>query len=1061
MSSRRIDLVNAGDFRTLFIEELLWNQPDLQPLKIEVERNHYTLSQVAGFSGLRVWLCAELPDRRTQRLIDKEVRKASSERLLIFAGNHRQDWSWLQSPDAEGAGQPRLVRHQHFVGSDNAALDQRLQMISIGFDENVNLIDVLRKMRSAFDAEQVTRKFYNQFIDKQRALALAINGIFDQKDRDWYSALMMNRLMFIYFMQRKLFMDSDPNYLRNRLHDIRALNGEGSFYEFYRDFLIPLFHSGLGDPDHKFEDPAIAKLVGDVRYINGGIFAHHELECANEIKISDDVFEEIFVLFDSYQWHLDDRESANQNEINPDVLGYIFEQFINQKQQGAYYTKEDVTHYMTTATLLPVVLERLQAVADGSPWDLLAADPDRYVWNSLGLGADLDFPADIEEERSDKSRPNWGAIAPEKFGLPGESWWEVDARREAHRAVLSGLAAGMVSSVDEAVTANVDLETLTIDYLDLIQSPAQVVAAWKVLSEIRVVDPTCGSGAFLFAALKVLSPLYSAVIDAAHAVNNGSHPALNELIADIEKHPNAEYFLLKHASLHNLYGVDIMKEAVEVARLRLFLKLVATIDDKEKLEPLPDLEFNIKPGNILVGALNAAEIEDFSADLFSGLEASKVAASASRISSAFALFRTAQEAGLDEEARSLRSELTALLDEVRLEVNQQYFLALPSRDKDFDGWVESHTPFHWFIEFPEVFDRGGFDVVIGNPPYIAKGKITDYRYRGFQTNDLPDIYAPCSERAAQITNSSGRFALIVPISSVFGADYALLRKFLEKRFATVWASSFSRNPAALFSAGLGVRSTILIGAKTSTGFTLFATKTHRWYDAYRPSLFENLQYIELESMMKSSFGWIRPANDEFLSILTKLSAVPGTVGSVTRQHGKASVGFKQTALYWLSVFLQDPPAYEQDGTPTPQTKIGRLKVDNDDAAFLTLGVLASKLAFVWWYSTGDDFDVTVEGLKSTPIDPQRLSEPSRAAIIAAARDLVEDFPNHEMYTNYAKKLMGTVVLSEMRDITDRIDLVLAREFGYEDLLPKLEHAYACAYKPTGDRPGTQRVNPFA
>jgi hypothetical protein len=77
------------------------------------------------------------------------------------------------------------------------------------------------------------------------------------------------------------------------------------------------------------------------------------------------------------------------------------------------------------------------------------------------------------------------------------------------------------------------------------------------------------------------------------------------------------------------------------------------------------------------------------------------------------------------------------------------------------------------------------------------------------------------------------------------------------------------------------------------------------------------------------------------------------------------------------------------------------------------------------------------------------------------RDLIDDFPNHEMYTNYAKKLMGTVVLSEMRDITDRIDLALAKEFGYEDALPKLEHAYASAYKPTGDRPGTQRVNPFA
>lgn len=73
------------------------------------------------------------------------------------------------------------------------------------------------------------------------------------------------------------------------------------------------------------------------------------------------------------------------------------------------------------------------------------------------------------------------------------------------------------------------------------------------MTELRIVDPTCGSGAFLFAALKVLLPLYSAVLDAAHAVS-GAHAGLMALLADIEKHPNVDYFLLKHASLANLYG---------------------------------------------------------------------------------------------------------------------------------------------------------------------------------------------------------------------------------------------------------------------------------------------------------------------------------------------------------------------------------------------------------------------------------------------------------------------------------------------------------------------------
>lgn len=1061
MTSRRLQLVDAGDFETLFIEELFWSRPDLPPVHVVIDEHDYVLNQIAGFKGLRVWFCNEVPDRRTQRLIDNEIRKVSNERLLVFADSEVQEWRWLQSLDPQGAGQPRLSLHRHWIGRENPALDQRLSMISIGLDEeDVTLIEVLRRMRSAFDADRVTRAFYDAFITKQRALSDVIEGIASKSDRDWYSALLMNRLMFIYFMQRKLFMDNDADYLRNRLDKLISLGHDNVFYEFYRDFLIPMFHVGLGDHHHEYADPEIKKLVGDVPYINGGIFAQHELEAENDIHVPDSAFGAIFDLFDRYQWTLDDRETGDPNNINPDVLGYIFEQFINQKQQGAYYTKEDVTHFMTSNTLLPVVIERLEKTLGVSPWEMLRDEPERYIWASQTYGSDVEFPKVVEDERPSRARPSWAGIATADVGLPGESWWEADFRRNEQATLLTLIAAGEINSADEAVTQNIDFETLAVNMLDSIATPEQVIAAWKVLDGLRIVDPTCGSGAFLFAALKVLLPLYSAVLDAAHAVDASSSTELQGLLAEVARHPNADYYILKHASLANLYGVDIMKEAVEVARLRLFLKLVSTIDDKSKLEPLPDLDFNIKPGNILVGALTVGEIETVSDDLLSGITASQVMESAGRISDAFAEFRVAQESGDDEHVKPLRRALNDLLDTVRDDVNHQYYSAM-KRNLPFDQWVETHYPFHWFIEFPEVFDRGGFDVVIGNPPYIAKSKVTTYTYKGFKTDALPDIYAPCTERASQITNSIGRFSLIVPISCSFGAEYADLRRVLEKRFNTLWVSNFSRNPAALFSAGLGVRSTILVGSGTGSPGTLHVTKTHRWYDAYRPSLFETLRYVELPEAIKSSFGWIRVTSKEQLDILAAVNAKPGTVANVVRPRSNYSVGFKQTALYWLSAFLDDPPAYEQDGTPTAQTKIGRLTVENETSALLTLALLASKFAFVWWYCTGDDFDVTTGGLKSTPIDPLRLSTETKNILVQAARDLIADFPNHEMFTNYARKLMGNFVHSEMRDITDPIDAALAAEFGYTELLPALELAYACVYKPTGDRPGTQRVNPWA
>lgn len=70
------------------------------------------------------------------------------------------------------------------------------------------------------------------------------------------------------------------------------------------------------------------------------------------------------------------------------------------------------------------------------------------------------------------------------------------------------------------------------------------------------------------------------------------------VLSEIEKHPSRCYFILKSIIINNLYGVDIMEEAMEICKLRLFLKLVAQVDKVKDLEPLPDIDFNIRPGAI-------------------------------------------------------------------------------------------------------------------------------------------------------------------------------------------------------------------------------------------------------------------------------------------------------------------------------------------------------------------------------------------------------------------------------------------------------------------------------
>ncbi|MDT0213938.1 Eco57I restriction-modification methylase domain-containing protein [Rothia sp. ARF10] len=1057
--STRIDLVNQGNLTTLFLEELGWNRPDItQPITIEVDDHTWTARQVAGYKGVRVWTIDGLPDNRTQRLIDAALRRHAEERLVVFADATIQQWRWPSVTNTQGTGQARLVTHSHTIGSDNEALDQRLAMVEIGLSESPTVPELLRRMRSAFDADKITNEFYKKFVREHAALVKAIEGLDVESDRNWYSALLMNRLMFIYFMQRKGFMNNDRDYLRTRLMALRAHDGSDTFYEFYRDFLLPMFHEGLGAPGLQVADPVIKALIGDIPYINGGIFAVHELEADTaEIRIPDHVFESIFDLFDSYQWHLDDRPTGNSNEINPDVLGYIFEQFINQKEQGAYYTKDDVTHFMTTSTLLPLFLERLQAKTGINPWDYVARQPDAYVWDSLTYGLDEPIPAEIEHERNSFPRPAWNVPAPETHAFPGETWWEVEQRRKQHAKILSLAAAGDINNVDAAVTANLDLESLATHVIDSMDTPANVVAAWRILSDLKIVDPTCGSGAFLFAALKILLDLYSTVIDAARAqAITSSDATLHALLADVDDHPNQTYFILKHATLNNLYGVDLMKEATEIARLRLFLKLVSAIEKRDDLEPLPDLDFNIKPGNILVGARTIDEIED-ATDIFAAQTADTVIERANDVSAAYRDFRQIQENGAPEDVKAARDALSARLTEVRDIVNEHYH-SVNRIAGSLDTWVKSHSPFHWFIEYPEVFSEGGFDLVIGNPPYVGKRKVKGYTFRGFDTDETPDIYAPCTERAAQITRHDGRMTLILPISAQFGADFQALRKHLLGRFGNIWVSAYSRNPAALFSAGLGVRSTIIIGSGDGvSGNTLHVTKTHRWFDEARPALFEALAYVNVDDV-KNRVGWARIPSEGVRDILAG-TVGSGALGQLAVRRGAQTLGFKNIALYWLAVFREDPPAYELDLTPFTDTPIKHIFLASEDDARLALAIAASKLGFVWWYCTGDDFNVTAETIKTIPVNVAALSGTARDRLRDLGDALVADYPNHVLFTKYAGKWMGNVVLSEMRDITDRIDEILAEELGYAELLPALEHAYYCAYKPTGDRPGTLRYDP--
>src|SRR5262245_18019602 len=144
-------------------------------------------------------------------------------------------------------------------------------------EEGLTLTGVVFRLRDAFDRDRITRRFYDHFKREHAAFLAFIKGITDQGDREWYASLMLNRLMFVCFIQCKGFLNGDADYLKNRLRMVQERQGKGKFLSFYRYFLLRLFHEGFAQQLAQ-RAAGLEELLGEVPYLNGGLFELHTLE---------------------------------------------------------------------------------------------------------------------------------------------------------------------------------------------------------------------------------------------------------------------------------------------------------------------------------------------------------------------------------------------------------------------------------------------------------------------------------------------------------------------------------------------------------------------------------------------------------------------------------------------------------------------------------------------------------------------------------------------------------------------------------------------------------------
>jgi hypothetical protein len=675
------ELLHKFQFQDLFIQQLGWSdssQKKAVNLEIGEGTELYQYQRIAESSGVAIFEVTaadgNIPDTKVRAAIHKEISNLTAENLLIFIDGLRSRslWYWVKREENKS-----YIREPLYVkGQPGDLFLSKLGSLVIEIteleDDNLSVVEIARRLQDAFDVEPVTKKFYKAFQEEHKQFLQHIKGINNEADKRWYASVVLNRMMFVYFLQRKSFLDNgDLNYLQNRLKQSKA---EGNNL-FYSSFLRVLFFDSFATPEED-RDPSVEKLVGVIKYLNGGLFLEHRIEQENNISIPDIAFEKVLELFAKYSWNLDDTPEGKDDEISPDVLGYIFEKYINQKAFGAYYTRPQITEYLCDRTIHKLILDR------------------------------------VNDSLSDKYTP---------FEDYNELIFKLDT----------------------------NICRLLIN---------------DILPKLSILDPACGSGAFLVAAMKTLILVYGAVIGMIDVIGDAS---LKQQIQDIkDKHQSISYYLKKRIVTDNLYGVDIMEEATEIAKLRLFLSLVSSAHDVNQLEPLPNIDFNIMAGNSLIGLMKVdptvfdkiqltakakargykQEKPDLQLSLFqssSYYTYQSILEEKNKLIELYQKYAFILEKeknanlndGIPQDNRllTLRASIDDLNNKSQEKLNILLLdefskrLAIKYEEFQLNGKpvkrllniddIAELKPFHWGYHFNKVLGRGGFDAIITNPPW--------------------------------------------------------------------------------------------------------------------------------------------------------------------------------------------------------------------------------------------------------------------------------------------------------------------------------------------------------
>jgi hypothetical protein len=359
------------------------------------------------------------------------------------------------------------------------------------------------------------------------------------------------------------------------------------------------------------------------------------------------------------------------------------------------------------------------------------------------------------------------------------------------------------------------------------------------------------------------------------------------------------------------------------------------------------------------------------------------------------------------------------------------------KDQAYQSWKESHQPFHWFAEFYEIISKGGFDVVIGNPPYVEYNSIKNiYTVKNIKCLSAGNLYAYVIERSFNLTRNHSRVGMIIQLSAFCTPRMASFQQQWLSHSKQSFLSFFDDRPGKLFDGLEHIRVAICINetgfvsnfSLTTTNYIKFPTKN-------RDFLFENIVYLE---NMVFLHGIIPKLNKKIeQNILAKLFTNKKELQGFFLKSDNSILYYHNAPQYFIRAHSFVPYFWNEQYGEKISIQNKKINFDTDKYRDAVIAILVSTL-FYWWYVLQSDCrHLNLKEINEFPINLNDIDND----IIVQLGDISKLFQSDLQKKSFRKeaiyKATGKVIYDEFypklsKPIIDEIDKVLAKHYGFTE-----------------------------